>query len=667
MKILIVHNFYQSSFPSGEDIVFKNEVELLKRNGIEVITYIEHNDRIKEYGLWGRFILPFTNIWSLKTYRKLRQVLKKEKPDIAHFHNIWYLISPSAYYACKDEGVPVIQTLHNFRIFCANGLLMREGRICEECIIKVKTGNRLEVIGDRLKIVKNALKYGCYRNSRLYSLPVAFTEYFHWAKKTWINKVDEYIALTEFGKNKFVEAGLPAEKIFVKPNFLPNPPEPNYSHQNYACFIGRISEEKGVDLLIEAFKLLRNSQFKLKIIGDGPLRNHFEEKIKKEGINGIEFLGRKEHLESIEILKNAKFLMLPSIWYEMFPVTLIEAFACGKPVVASNLGVFAELVQDGITGLLFEVGNVEDLAEKIEWMIGNDCLEMGKNARELFEERYSERKNFEILMEIYNKISMREIRKIEEVPYSMSGINIYPVGLKEALNIVLRHIKDKNGDYFCFVNAHLVTEGYKDQNVKEVLNRSTGNFSDGMGVAWTLKLLGAKFKDRVRGADFMMNLCSYAAENGLKIFLYGSTEENLLILKEKLVKLFPELKIVGTISPPFRELTPEEDSKFIEQINNSEADILFVSLGAPKQEKWMAEHKGRLKPVQLGVGAAFDFIAGTKRGAPKWVQKIGLEWLWRLIHEPRRLWKRYLIGNTIFIWLVLKEFLKGRLRRKRNL
>jgi len=262
---------------------------------------------------------------------------------------------------------------------------------------------------------------------------------------------------------------------------------------------------------------------------------------------------------------------------------------------------------------------------------------------------------------------MREIGKIKKLPYSLSGINIFPVELEEALNIVLRHIKDRNGEYFCFVNAHLVTEGYKDQNVKRVLNRSTGNFPDGMGVAMALKLLGANFKDRVRGADFMMNLCSYSAKNGLKIFLYGSTEENLSTLKEKLLKLFPGLKIAGTISPPFRELTPEEDSKFIEQINKSEADILFVSLGAPKQEKWMAEHKGRVKPVQLGVGAAFDFIAGTKKEAPRWVQKIGFEWLWRLIHEPRRLWKRYLIGNTIFIWLVVKEFLKERFFRKRDL
>jgi len=268
MKILLVHNFYQSSSPSGEDVVFKNEVELLRKNGIEVINYTEYNDRIKDYGLWGRFILPFKNIWSAETYKKIKKLIKKEKPDIAHFHNIFYLISPSAYYAYKEEGVPVVQTLHNFRIFCANGLLLRNGKICEECITKIETGNRLEVIGKektsyrlmvigyRSKLIKNVVKYGCYRNSRLYSIPVALMEYIHWIKKTWVDMVDAYISLTEFGKKKFIECGLPANKIFVKPNFLANPPAPNYSHQNYAVFLGRLSVEKGLNVLIDSFKIL---------------------------------------------------------------------------------------------------------------------------------------------------------------------------------------------------------------------------------------------------------------------------------------------------------------------------------------------------------------------------------------------------------------------------
>jgi len=414
MKVLMVHNFYQSSSPSGEDVVFKNEVELLGRNGVEVITYTEHNDRIKDYGLWSRLILPFKNIWSAETYKKLKRLIKKEKPDIAHFHNIWYLISPSAYYACKDEGVPVIQTLHNFRIFCANGLLMREGRICEECIIKVETGNRLEVIGDRLKIVKNALRYGCYRNSRLYSIPVALMEYLHWVKQTWVAKVDAYIALTNFGRNKFIEAGLPANKIFVKPNFLLNPPESNYSHKNYAVFIGRLSQEKGINVLIDSLKHLNTYDplpktydlFKIKIIGDGPLKEYLENHISASNIKNIELTGRKSFDECMGLLRDARFLLMPAIWYEGFPMVIREAFACGKPVIASNLGAMAELVEGRKTGLLFEPGNPKSLAEKIKWMIEHPdkCIEMGKNARAEFEAKYTAEKNFEMLMKIYEKV-----------------------------------------------------------------------------------------------------------------------------------------------------------------------------------------------------------------------------------------------------------------------
>ncbi len=413
MKILLVHNFYQSSSPSGEDVVFKNEVELLRQNNIDVITYIKHNDEIKDYGLGGKLLLPFKNIWSKQAYREIKEIIKKERPDIAHFHNIWYLISPSAYYACKDAGVPVVQTLHNFRIFCANGLLMRKGKICEECI--PKTGNRLEVIGDRLRIIKNAVKYGCYRDSKIYTLPVAFTEYVHWIKETWVDKVDAYIALTEFGKKKFIEAGLPKDKIFVKPNFFPNPPEPNYSHQNYAVFLGRLSMEKGLSVLINAFHYLSTMShelsaithhlFHLKIVGDGPLKENLQQIVDAGKIGGIEFLGRKSHSESMEILRNARFMIMPALWYEGFPMAIREAFACGKPVIASNLGAMAELVEDGKTGFLFEPGNPEDLASKIRWMLEHEdeCIQMGRNARKVFEEKYTGERNFQILFGIYNR------------------------------------------------------------------------------------------------------------------------------------------------------------------------------------------------------------------------------------------------------------------------
>ena len=192
--------------------------------------------------------------------------------------------------------------------------------------------------------------------------------------------------------------------------------------------------------------------------------------------------------------------------------------------------------------------------------------------------------------------------------FYLNGIKLLPVDLDEAIKIVSDSIHKKIGDYFCFANIHVVMEGIKNENYKIVLNNSSGNFPDGMGVAWALKFIGNKFYDRVRGADFMLKLCEYASRNGLKVFFYGNTEETLLLLSEKLKKLYPELKIAGSISPPFRPLTKEEDDVYVKKINDSGADILFVSLGAPKQEYWMAENKGRIKAIQLGVSAAFIFL-----------------------------------------------------------
>ncbi len=230
----------------------------------------------------------------------------------------------------------------------------------------------------------------------------------------------------------------------------------------------------------------------------------------------------------------------------------------------------------------------------------------------------------------------------------LQGIKFLAVGLDEAVEIVIHHIPEKKGDYFCLANIHLVMEAHKDSVLKEVMNNAAGNFPDGMGVAGALKILGQKCKGRVRGTDLMLKLCNYASKNGLKIFLYGNTEDTLISLKKKLTELYPLLNITGFISPPFRELTPEEDAEVIDKINSAGSDLLFVSLGAPKQEKWMAQHKGKIKAVQLGVGAAFDFITGKVKQAPAWMQKAYLEWLFRLPQQPcKTLYRMALVPGFI--------------------
>lgn len=393
MKVLLLHNFYQSSSPSGEDAVYRNEAELLKSRGVEVIHYEKHNDEIA--GLPNKIKVTFDSVWSRETYHEVSALIRKEKPDLAHFHNIWYLISPSAYAACRDAGVPVVQTLHNFRMFCANGLLLRNGRVCEKCVGKLPW---------------RGAAYGCFRSSRLYSTPVVFTEMVHQMKGTWVNAVAAYIALTEFGKQTFIECGLPAEKIFVKPNFLSEPPPPSEKTQEYAVFIGRLSEEKGVDNLLKALSHLPaelRRSFRLKIIGDGPHRQKLEEEVKAQGLGQtVEFLGKRSHTECMDLLKGARFLVLPSVCYENFPMTIVEAFACGKPVVASRFGAMAAIVEHEQTGLLFQAGDSRGMADSLTTMISDTdlCLRMGKNARLEFEHRYTADRNFDQLMNIYGHI-----------------------------------------------------------------------------------------------------------------------------------------------------------------------------------------------------------------------------------------------------------------------
>lgn len=410
MKILLVHNYYKSSSPSGEDTVFKNEVKLLKKNNINVVTYTAHNDEIIDIGGRNKVKYFIESIWSARKYIELKALIEKEKPDIVHFHNIWYLISPSCYYACKNAGVPVVQTLHNYRIFCTSGLLFRNGLICEMCIPEHRGKiTRLENYVNRAKIIQNSLRFRCYKNSLKYSFAIALGEYLHWVLGTWSKQVDAYIVPSEFGRRKFIKAGLNASKLFVKPNFLIDATTPIYENNDYIIFIGRLSLEKGIDILIDALTKIsakKSNNLKLKIIGDGPLLLSLKEKIKTIRLNSIEFIGRAPAHEMRRLINYSCFTVVPSICYEMFPMAIIESFAGGKPVLASKLGAVEEIVDNGKTGLLFEPGNSSDLAEKIKFMLENkkELIQMGKNSRKEFEEKYTDEKNINILLNIYKNV-----------------------------------------------------------------------------------------------------------------------------------------------------------------------------------------------------------------------------------------------------------------------
>lgn len=406
MKILLIHNHYTQ--PGGEDAVFEAEKSLLERMGHEVVEFVEDNRRLNGV---NPFKVAVDAVWSRESYIKIKELIREKRPDVAHFHNTFLRISPAAYYACKEEGVPVVQTLHNYRLICPGALLMRDGRVCEDCVGKA--------------VAWPGVVHGCWRGSGAQTAVVSSMLTFHRLLKTWQEKVDLYIALTEFARKKFIQGGLPGEKIVVKPNFIASDElgvmsdelrvmsdevklityHPSLiTQQSYVLFVGRLSPEKGIQTLLRAWKGLK--RVPLKVLGDGPLWKEVEDFIEKEGLSYVEILGHRPRDEVFRLMKEAGVLVFPSECYENFPMAIAEAFACGLPVLASRLGAMEEIVEDGRTGLLFEPGNAEDLAEKVAWAWEHpkELEEMGREARREYEAKYTAERNYEMLMEIYGKV-----------------------------------------------------------------------------------------------------------------------------------------------------------------------------------------------------------------------------------------------------------------------
>ncbi|MFZ0039607.1 MAG: glycosyltransferase family 4 protein [Candidatus Acidiferrales bacterium] len=385
MKILLVHNEYQQ--PGGEDVVFEQEKRILSRAGHNVITYCRSNHEIEELSAVGRATLVIRTVWAGDTRRDFEALLERENPDVVHVHNTLVMISPSVYSACRKRGVPVVQTLHNFRLLCPGAQFFRDGKICEDC---VEHG------------LLRSVWHGCYRDSRPATASVALMLAWHRQSGTWNELVDCYIALTDFSRNKFIASGFDAAKIIVKPNFVDPDPGAKESPGSGALYVGRLSTEKGLRTLLAAWKRLQNS-CTLQIIGDGPERKKLEEEAQLCGLSSIQFRGRLSREESLAAMKGASFLIFPSEWYEGFPVTIAESFACGTPVICSKLGAMEEIVDDSRTGLHFAPGDSEDLARKVDWAIGHpsEIAEMGRAARREYEARYTSEIACDRLMNIY--------------------------------------------------------------------------------------------------------------------------------------------------------------------------------------------------------------------------------------------------------------------------
>jgi glycosyltransferase involved in cell wall biosynthesis len=382
MRILIIHNHYGNYAVGGEAMVMKAEADLLRSHGHEVLVYERTNDEILRRGFWEG-LKAFKNMcWSPEGYNAVAAQIEAFEPDIMHVHNYKFLLSPSIFKAAKDRCVATCLTLHNYRLICPAGQLLRDGKVCEDCI----NASPYRMIFYRCafdSFVKNFAQFYLYHGTqkRHFLIP-------------W---VDAYIALTSFGKSKFVEGGLPENKVFVKPNFMVDPdPENNFQNRYGALYIGRISKEKGVETLLEAW---RGINYPLKVIGDGPLASG----LRAKASFNVKFHGPLEHGTCLGMIRKAAFLVFPSVCYEGFPLTILESLANGIPIIASDLGPRREMIKNGFNGFLYPSDNILILREKIRTLIDNPdlCKEMGENARDFYLANFTPEKNYSQLMAIY--------------------------------------------------------------------------------------------------------------------------------------------------------------------------------------------------------------------------------------------------------------------------
>ena len=383
MKILFCHNTYR--LKGGEDQVCDKERALLTQQGNEVVLHLRNNEQIKS--IKDKLSTSLQLNYSHSEKNALLHQLEEQQPSVVHVHNFFPILTPAIYDACVESNTPVIQTLHNYRTICPSALLMRDGKLCETCI------NHSPY---------HAVLHKCYRDSMIGSFFVANMVAYHRKHKTWLTRVNRFVALTHFAKSKFVEAGFPADKIRVKPNFIEDPFKGQKTlpiKQQQALFVGRFSQEKGVSVLLEAWQSI---QYPLQLAGDGPT---FDNCKGQSFTDYIHFLGSQTSEQVHLLMSQAQFLVMPSIWYEGFPMVLVEAFAHGVPVICSRLGGMAEIVEDRVTGLHFEAGNADDLAEKINWLIAHpyECEIMGENARTEYLEKYTPETNYKQLMSIYQE------------------------------------------------------------------------------------------------------------------------------------------------------------------------------------------------------------------------------------------------------------------------
>jgi glycosyltransferase involved in cell wall biosynthesis len=382
MRILFIHSRYQIS--GGEESVVEAEIQLLQSRGHEVFRYERDNHEVTGK---NKLALLRDTLWSPSSHADVQRLVKEQAIDVAHVHNTLPLVSPSVYWAASRAGAAVVQTLHNFRWLCPKGTLLRDGKICESCVGHLPW---------------RAIQHRCYRNSAAQSAVMAATYGLHTALGSLHHHADRIIALTDFGRDQFIRGGFPADKMVVKPNFVEDtamesagvsqhqpPPRSGF------LYVGRLSEEKGPDVFVQAASLLPSERFEM--LGTGPLLDTLARP------DNVAFLGAVAKAQVRDAMQRSMALVLPSRWYEGLPMVLVEAFCHGMPVIASRLGTFHSLIEEGVTGLLFDPGDASDLARKVQWCRDHpeSVARMGLAARAMYERHYTAESNYTQMLGIY--------------------------------------------------------------------------------------------------------------------------------------------------------------------------------------------------------------------------------------------------------------------------
>ncbi|MFY0593264.1 glycosyltransferase family 4 protein [Roseivirga sp.] len=377
MKILQVHNTYIGK--TGEEAVVEEERQVLEQNGHRVIQFIKNNSDFESYSKFER-LKAYTKLKSSNIIAaELTSLIRDEKPDICHVHNTFPLITPVVYKVCKSNNLPVVKTLHNYKLICTNSLLFTEGKVCEKCLNKS---------------LYNSIKYKCYRNSYLATAVQANVIQHHRSKGTWHHLIDQYICLTEFQKKKILSGnGIPKDKAVVKPNFI-SEPNTEILREDFFLFVGRVHDSKGLQDLLTLFQSSTSSNFV--VIGKSDDVTVFD------GLNNVKYLGEQERLVVLEYMQRCKAVIFPSIYYEGMPIVILEAFSHKKLVVSRDTGAMSSMIIDGYNGLKYD--DSETLVQVVAELqrFPELARTLGQNAFEDFRRKYSIEKGYKNLMKVYN-------------------------------------------------------------------------------------------------------------------------------------------------------------------------------------------------------------------------------------------------------------------------